>query len=125
MLARFLLFIFAIPVLAALGHDLYLFYENQEKGFNFATIGFIWSQYEEQSLREFMRPFDDEQREMAGFVLSQYASAVGGAIFAMALLIFGLVHVFGGGSYRSHDMPKSKRENRLDRVMGRQKSKRR
>lgn len=120
MIWRFLLILFALPLLAAISHDLYLFYGNQEKGFHLATIGFIWSQYEEQSLREFMRPFDEEQREMVGFVLGQYAVTIGGVILGFALFIFGLILVFSGGSYRKHSAPRTKKDNRVDRIMKRQ-----
>lgn len=44
----FIFFLFFFP-LAALGHDLYYFYEHQDEGFKFSEVGWLWHTYHPDS----------------------------------------------------------------------------
>lgn len=46
---KLLLLLAFLPLIAAIGHDVYNFTQNQEKGFHFADIGWIWSKYDPAS----------------------------------------------------------------------------
>lgn len=48
---HFFMFLVAIPMIAALGFDLYLWYHHQEKGFEFSTPGYIWTQHDPESYK--------------------------------------------------------------------------
>ncbi len=49
---KILRIISVIILITAFGHDVYLFYQNQEKGFHFSDIGWIWDKYNPQSHKE-------------------------------------------------------------------------
>lgn len=49
---KLLLLLAFLPLIAAIGHDVYNFTQNQEKGFHFADIGWIWSKYDPASHRK-------------------------------------------------------------------------
>ncbi|MCL4678315.1 MAG: hypothetical protein KJ017_06970 [Alphaproteobacteria bacterium] len=49
---KLLLLLAFLPLIAAIGHDVYNFTQNQEKGFRFADIGWIWSKYDPASHRQ-------------------------------------------------------------------------
>ena len=57
------MFVVALPALAALGHDAYLFYMNQDKGFELAALGFIWTKYEPESYRWTVEVTEPEVRD--------------------------------------------------------------
>lgn len=46
---HFLIFLVTLPAIVALGHDVYLYYENQDRGFMFSALGWIWTQYHPES----------------------------------------------------------------------------
>lgn len=126
MLAKFLIFLLTIPLLAAVAHDGYLFYEDQtlaeeKKGFQFATIGYTWNRYDKQSLREFMRPLDQEKREMAATMLGQYNVVVTGALAAFGFVLYALGWVFGGSVNKPHNFHTQRKQDRLSRVVDRKK----
>ncbi len=92
------LFVAALPALAALGHDLYLFYNNQDMGFQLAALGFIWTKYDPDSYKWVV-----EQTEPLGYwpyinwVLAQKAVFVGLAIAGFFFVIAGLLKMLGVG----------------------------
>lgn len=49
---KLLLLIAFLPLIAAIGHDVYNFTQNQEKGFRFADVGWIWAKYDPKSHRQ-------------------------------------------------------------------------
>lgn len=49
---KLLLLLAFLPLIAAIGHDVYNFTQNQKKGFHFADIGWIWSKYDPASHRQ-------------------------------------------------------------------------
>ncbi len=40
-----LIFLLLIPAFAAVGYDLYVYYENQDEGFKFTDLGWLWEHY--------------------------------------------------------------------------------
>ncbi len=46
---KFLFFLLFIPMFASLGHDLYIFKENPDKGFRLSALGGLWDKYHKES----------------------------------------------------------------------------
>ena len=46
---KFLFFLLLIPIFASLGHDLYIFKENPDKGFRLSALGGLWDKYHKES----------------------------------------------------------------------------
>lgn len=46
---KFLFILLLLPALAAIGHDLYLFTQNQDKGFRLSDLGKLWDTYHKES----------------------------------------------------------------------------
>ena len=46
---KFLFFLLLLPALVALGHDVYMYTENQEKGFELSDLGALWDKYHKES----------------------------------------------------------------------------
>lgn len=96
--AGLFLFIVTIPALVALGHDAYLYYINQPKPFDFAALGFIWTQYDPESYKMAV-----EQVEPMGYwpwlnwLLAQKAVFVGAAFAAFFYMLVGILHLLGVG----------------------------
>ncbi|MGB4057138.1 MAG: hypothetical protein WBK77_03535 [Alphaproteobacteria bacterium] len=111
-----------IPAMAALGHDLYLFYQNQEKGFEFAALGFIWTRYEPESYKsavEITTP--DGYWPYINFILAQKAVLVGVVFAAIMMVFIGLLQLLGVGGERKIKAPSGSR--RSDEIMGKKSAK--
>jgi len=46
---KFIFFLLLIPAIASLGHDIYIFQQNPDKGFRFFALGALWDKYEKES----------------------------------------------------------------------------
>jgi len=46
---KLLILIAFLPLVAAIGHDVYQFVQNKEKGFRFSDVGWLWEKYDPQS----------------------------------------------------------------------------
>ncbi len=46
---KFIFFLLLIPALASLGHDIYIYQQNPDKGFHFFAIGALWDKYHKES----------------------------------------------------------------------------
>lgn len=46
---KFLFFLLLIPVLASLGHDVYIYYQEPEKGFRLSDVGALWDKYHKET----------------------------------------------------------------------------
>jgi hypothetical protein len=44
-----LIFVLLLPILCALGHDAYYYYEHQDEGFMLSDIGWLWTTYAKES----------------------------------------------------------------------------
>jgi len=87
-----LLILVTLPFLAALGHDLWLFYENQHKGFLMSEVGFLWKRYDPESFktaREILSA--KEWNTLNSYILDQKTIILTGifAIFFYVILIGG------------------------------------
>lgn len=66
-----ILFIAFLPVIAALGFDLYLLYENPDNGFMFSTLGFAWTRYSPETFAQAVKTLDPEIWAVINFLLAQ------------------------------------------------------
>ncbi len=112
------LFIVTIPLLIAFGHDLYLLYTNPDKGFEFATLGWIWATYHPDSLKatgKFVAEnIGEDIWKAIAPVFSQYAVTLG-AIFATLFYVpFGL--------YKLMVTTSPRKSNSADRLLSRHKN---
>ncbi len=46
---KLLFFIILMPAVMSLGHDVYFFTQNQDKGFHFSDVGALWDKYHKES----------------------------------------------------------------------------
>ncbi len=46
---NFIFFLLLIPVLASLGHDAYMYYQEPEKGIRLSALGSLWDKYHKES----------------------------------------------------------------------------
>lgn len=101
--AQMFMFIVLIPALAALGHDLYLFYLNQDKGFMLSTPGYMWTHYDEPSYKWTVENTDPALWSVIDYILSQKALVVGVVFAGFFWLLIGLMKLFKLGPFHVHD----------------------
>lgn len=70
---KLVLVLVTLPFIAALGHDIYYYSENQEKGFGFSDIGWLWDHYEKAS-HDNWKGEVDEVAEQIGEVIGEKPS---------------------------------------------------
>tara|TARA_R110001592_G_scaffold29350_7_gene106565 strand:+ start:10267 stop:10845 length:579 start_codon:yes stop_codon:yes gene_type:complete len=46
---KFIFFLLLLPIFASLGHDLYIFQQNPDKGFHLSALGALWDKYHKES----------------------------------------------------------------------------
>ncbi len=46
---KFIFFLLLIPAFASLGHDIYIFQQNPDKGFRLSALGALWDKYHKES----------------------------------------------------------------------------
>lgn len=118
---HFVLFLVTLPLLISLGHDLYLFYvaqgselntdlvtkiyteERPGREFNFAAIGYIWTQYAPDSYKLIADSYTPEEWATIQGYLKLKATLVFAAIAAAAYafaLVLKLVSIIKDGSQR-------------------------
>lgn len=81
-------------MLGALAHDLYLFYQNPDKGFEFSAIGFIWTKYEPESYLSVSQSLDSDTWELVDYLLTFSAFYVGLGIAITGYVFIGLIALF-------------------------------
>ena len=108
------MFIVMIPALAALGHDIYLFVQNDtvndalaatQAGDRpwtsfFAALGYIWTQYEPESYKTVSSGLDSEAWAVVKSILAQKAVFVGiifGLFWWAVAFLFKSLNLFGFG----------------------------
>lgn len=115
-----LMFVVLWPALAALGHDAWLYSQDQDMGFKMAALGWIWTNYEPESYKWVV-----EQTEPLGywpyinFVLAQKAVYVGLAFAGIIWLLIGILRIFGVGSEK--EVRNFSGNRKIDEMMGRTK----
>ncbi len=79
-------------MLAVLGHDGYLYYQNQDKGFQFSDIGFLWTTYHPESYRAVVEQISGDLWNTLNYFLTFEAFYVtlGFACIFYAMLIVSL-----------------------------------
>jgi len=98
---RLFLFIILLPALAAIGHDGYLFYENQpEEGFRLASLGFIWTTYHLESYKQAVEMLEPDVWAYINEILAFPAVYVALALAAFLGILGGLVYMIFGGDKR-------------------------
>lgn len=97
------IFIVLLPALAALGHDAYLYYMNQDSAIYaegelhrfFASLGYIWTTYHPSSYQEVVRSVSKETWSVINMVLTQKAFFVG-LVFAAVIYVLSFLSWFFG-----------------------------
>lgn len=130
-----LLLIALLPALAALGHDLYLFYDNygidniqgdaqqqvEDKGaFSFfASLGFIWTRYSPETYKMAAENMNEQSWALLSRFLTHKAVAVALALAGFIMMMAFLLRLLGvggegGGSKQmdSHELPFHSRNKR-------------
>lgn len=116
---HFFIFLVALPALAALGHDAYLFYLNQDKGFEMAALGFIWTKYHPDSYR-----WTVEATEPMGYwpyinlILAQKAALVGAAFAGFFYVILLILKILGLWPFNEPNLSGFSGNRRVDEVLG-------
>lgn len=114
-----LLFVVTLPVVAALGHDLYLFYLNQDMGFKFAALGWIWTRYEPDSYKTVFETTEGDYWPYINALLAQKAFFVTlgfASIFYVLALFMKIIGV--GGEKEIKNFTGNKR---VDEMLGNKK----
>lgn len=92
----FLLSILALPVLAALGHDIYVTYQDQDlnKAMMFSNVGWLWTHYHAESfdtVRKSMSP--ENWHRLNVYVLEQKTILIAAVPFIIAAVILAVLRV--------------------------------
>lgn len=115
------MFVLALPALAALGHDIYLYYNNPDMGFKFAALGFIWTNYHPESYK-----WTVEQTQPMGYwdsinsLLAQKAFFVGLAFAGIFYVLIGILKLLGVGAEK--ELKSFSGNKRVDEMLGRKKA---
>lgn len=99
-MARIFLFIMFLPLLAAVGHDLWLFYENQDRGFMMTSLGFLWTNYHEESFTQAVEMMDKDVWQYVNMLLAQKAIIVTASLFVFSLMLAGIAKVIASALKR-------------------------
>lgn len=101
----FLIFLLLIPVIAALGYDAYVYYENQEEGFKLSDLGWLWTTYSQDTHDQAFQQLGEESWRKYVVPILKLPTVVAMVIFAVVilmivLLIQGLASI-GSGKFSS------------------------
>lgn len=135
---RLLLILALFPALTALGHDMYLFYEQhgvnsiiadaqqaaEEKGWTsmFASLGYIWTRYSEESYRATAEIMPPEDWARINTLLAQKAFFVGLAFAGFWYVLAFILKLLGFGSGDRKVSVTTGRQSRINELMGRKKT---
>ncbi|MCB1650641.1 MAG: hypothetical protein KDI46_01160 [Alphaproteobacteria bacterium] len=108
----FLIFLLLIPASVALGHDVYLFYQNYlltepfsidlvREQFKFSALGFIWTTYEVNSYKQAVETLDPQTWAWIDYFLTFKAFFVGLGFAGFFIVLFGVLALFGVGPFAS------------------------
>lgn len=102
-------FLLALPAFAAIGHDIYLAYNNTNMEgvdrFYFSALGWILTEYSPETY-DFLYDGSDEEtwNNFIDPLLKQKAVVVGAAPFAIFALIVGSMRILGLGPYEGQGL---------------------
>lgn len=97
---QFFLFLVTLPLLAAIGHDLYFFYENPDQGFKLSALGFLWTQYSPESYQWVATNLSEGIWKLVTKILTFEAAIVTFAIAAFVYLLTFIGYVIVKASSR-------------------------
>lgn len=133
---HFLLILVLIPALVALGHDIFLFYEQygidnvwedlnqraEDKGWTsfFASLGYIWTRYHEDSYRMTVEVTAPEDWAYINALLTQKAFFMGLAFAGFWYALTFILKLLSVGS-SERKIKDSGRHSRVKELMGRNK----
>ena len=131
---RLFMFIVLIPALLALGHDVYLFainegtdnviadaqqaYEDKGATTFFASLGFIWTNYEPESFKATAQSLDQETWKMIANVLNFKAFFVGVGFALFFYLLLGVMKLMNIGPFQDESGSKFSKVSRVDKLSG-------
>jgi hypothetical protein len=121
---RLFMFILALPALAVLGHDAYLFYLNQSQGFMLSATGFLWTRYHPESFTLVKDSVEPQTWENIAFILEQKALFVALGFAFFFYFIIAILQLLRVGPFR-RERSSFSGNARLDDVLGRGDKKRR
>lgn len=100
---KFFMFVVALPALIALGHDAWLFYENQERGFMLSTLGFAWTRYHPDSYKMMATALEPAQWEMLKALLAQKSLFIGLALAGVFYAVLFILKLAAIGPFAKKD----------------------
>ncbi len=118
----FFMFLVALPALAALGFDLYLFYMNQNQGFMLSTPGYILTHYYPDGYKWTVENTTPEQWAIIDYILAQKSVIVGAAFAGFWYLILAFLKILGIWPFR-RESGTVHHSGIADRLMNRKKTK--
>ncbi len=92
-----------LPLLAALGHDAYLYYENGMVVFKLTSVGFLWTTYSPDTFKWAVDTFDQNIWDVLNMILPQKAVYVSAVLPAVFYPVFLLLFLFGIWPFDSAD----------------------
>lgn len=104
---HFLLFLVTLPLLMAIGHDIYMYTQHQDKGLMLSALGYIWTTYHPESYKWTNENVDAGTWEIINMVLAQKTILLGGAFAAVMYALIWLVSLPFGEK-------KAKKSDRID-----------
>ncbi|MCF8495970.1 MAG: hypothetical protein K9G62_04800 [Alphaproteobacteria bacterium] len=105
------MFIAALPALAALGHDAFLYSQNPDRGFMLSALGFLWTHYHPESYKWAAETLPQDQWTILNRILAYKAVAVGAAFAGVFYILLALLRILGVWPYsrkfrhRFHPLP--------------------
>lgn len=127
------IFIILIPAIAALGHDIYLFTqdnaiealpealqdEDRRVQSFFADLGFIWTEYHPESYKQTVETLEPEQWAVINRVLAHKAVLVALAFAAIIYAFLFLLKILRVWPFRESKAEQFSSNKRVDEIMGR------
>jgi mannose/fructose/N-acetylgalactosamine-specific phosphotransferase system component IIC len=98
----FFLLIVTLPILGALGHDIYLYTLDQGRGFEFSALGFIWTKYHPESYKALIDAIPQDYQELLNYILTYKAFYIGLAIAVFGYALAFIIHLISG-SGKKHE----------------------
>jgi len=86
MLKLFLILV-ALPAVAVLGHDIFMFTQHQDKGFMLSAVGFLWTTYNPDSYKWVNENVDEQTWAIINLILAQKSIVVFGGFAALVYLL--------------------------------------
>lgn len=113
--------IVALPALAALGFDCYLYYMHPEAGFMLSTPGYIWTHYHPDSYKWTVENTDAQTWAIIDLILAEKTVTIAIAFAGFFYIIIGIMRLLRLGRFRDTSRVYSG-TSRVDELMNRSKT---